>query len=47
MTHFSFAQVLEGALASQKRWPAYGIVIVSAGGHVAPLDVCIERQAAT
>ena len=43
MTHFSFAQVLKGALTGQKNWTpqwpdaepkaAYDVVIVGAGGH--------------
>jgi len=43
MTHFSFAQVLKGALTGQKHWTAqwperepkaaYDVVIVGAGGH--------------
>ena len=43
MTHFSFAQVVKGALTGQKNWtpqwpdaqpkPAYDVVIVGAGGH--------------
>lgn len=43
MTHFSFAQVLKGALTGQQHWTAqwperapkasYDVVIVGAGGH--------------
>ena len=43
MTHFSFAQVIKGALTGQKNWTAqwpdaqpkaaYDVVIVGAGGH--------------
>jgi len=43
MTHFSFAQVVKGALTGQKKWTpqwpdrapkdAYDVVIVGAGGH--------------
>ncbi|MFQ8433376.1 FAD-dependent oxidoreductase, partial [Amaricoccus sp. W119] len=43
MTHFSFAQVIRGALTGQKNWTpqwpdrepkaAYDVVIVGAGGH--------------
>ena len=43
MTHFSFAQVIKGALTGQKNWTAqwperepkaaYDVIIVGAGGH--------------